>query len=80
MIKLAEELRIHNVGEEWGKIKTAQGPVEIDLSDVKSVDGAGFQLVLFCLHLERDLPQTYQVKGMNNELEESLSEWGYYKH
>ncbi|WP_028974381.1 STAS domain-containing protein [Spirochaeta cellobiosiphila] len=74
---IGEELKIYTVEEIWAEIKKASKPVTLDMSQIKSIDCAGFQLILYCVRLKDDNPKDYIIKDFGESLFKCMEPYGY---
>ena len=82
-----KELKIRNIKTEWTKISPIlqkvsgkKTPVQIDMSKVESIDGAGLQLILLLLNNIEGFPEKYILKGLSDKIKQTSEIYGYNIH
>lgn len=73
------DFNIYNVSEITGKLRSAVGSdlsIELDLSSVKKIDTAGYQLVLLCRKECDRTGKSFSIKGMSEEARRLFSLYG----
>lgn len=70
-IKLDKEIKIGKVLALWKRIRESDDKVEIDCSNLKKTDGAGFQLLVYLFE------KGYVMKNLSEEMSTLLMDNGY---
>lgn len=76
-IIIDSEVKIKNAGAIWEKIKKQKTPVNIDMSKVDKVDGAGLQLMIYIYELTCKYPKKYISTGISETLEMLMISFGF---
>ncbi|MGL1890101.1 MAG: hypothetical protein OCD02_00675 [Spirochaetaceae bacterium] len=69
---LENDIKIRNVKSVWDNIMLLDKPVNIDFHNVESLDGAGFQLVVYIISISKSFPNEYLVNDISEYIKNRL--------
>lgn len=72
-----KELKIRNVQSVWSRFLALETPIVINAEKVETMDGVGFQLLIFILSLTEDFPDKYQIEGLTEKIIKFMAFYGY---
>ncbi len=75
-ITLEKEIKIRNVKKTFKSITDMKTPLEIDMKQVESVDGAGFQLIAFLYSQKNKFPKKYKINGLPDKIGQLIISFG----